>query len=101
MKQIFLTSSAFINYIQADVDNAVKAARKAFELGSEWRTMDASARGRLLYKLADLIERDLDYLTVSPCLFKYNYIRSTKMFCIHDIKYHSNVVLIGSFNTKF
>jgi len=50
---------------QADVDNAVKAARKAFELGSTWRTMDASGRGRLLYKLADLIERDLTYLTVS------------------------------------
>jgi len=47
---------------QADVDNAVKAARKAFDLGSEWRTMDASGRGRLLYKLADLIERDLTYL---------------------------------------
>ena len=50
---------------QADVDNAVKAARKAFALGSEWRTMDASGRGRLLYKLADLIERDLTYLVVS------------------------------------
>uniref|UniRef100_A0A8D0DXS4 aldehyde dehydrogenase (NAD(+)) n=1 Tax=Salvator merianae TaxID=96440 RepID=A0A8D0DXS4_SALMN len=41
-----------------DVDKAVKAARKAFELGSRWRTMDASERGRLLNKLADLIERD-------------------------------------------
>ncbi|KFP37824.1 Retinal dehydrogenase 1, partial [Chlamydotis macqueenii] len=43
---------------KADVDLAVKAARKAFELGSPWRTMDASERGRLLYKLADLVERD-------------------------------------------
>lgn len=41
-----------------DVDKAVKAARQAFELGSRWRTMDASERGRLLNKLADLIERD-------------------------------------------
>ncbi|NWT49134.1 AL1A1 dehydrogenase, partial [Chroicocephalus maculipennis] len=41
-----------------DVDKAVKAARKAFELGSPWRTMDASERGRLLNKLADLVERD-------------------------------------------
>jgi len=48
---------------KADVDNAVKAARAAFELGSEWRTMDASSRGRLLYKLADLIERDQAYLS--------------------------------------
>ncbi|XP_069332491.1 aldehyde dehydrogenase 1A1-like isoform X1 [Eulemur rufifrons] len=41
-----------------DVDKAVKAARQAFQIGSPWRTMDASARGRLLFKLADLIERD-------------------------------------------
>ncbi|XP_023578728.1 retinal dehydrogenase 1-like isoform X1 [Octodon degus] len=43
---------------KADVDKAVKAAREAFAIGSPWRTMDASERGRLLYKLADLIERD-------------------------------------------
>ncbi|UYV78750.1 hypothetical protein LAZ67_16002648 [Cordylochernes scorpioides] len=30
--------------------------------GSPWRTMDASARGRILSKLADLVERDADYL---------------------------------------
>ena len=38
------------------------AARKAFKYGSEWRQTDASARGALIYKLADLIERDADYL---------------------------------------
>ena len=47
-----------------DVDKAVEAARKAFELGSEWRSMDASARGALIYKFAQLIRRDLDYLAV-------------------------------------
>nr|XP_039262940.1 aldehyde dehydrogenase 9-like [Styela clava] len=47
---------------KADVDKAVAAARKAFKLGSEWRRMDASRRGSLLYKLADLIERDRQYL---------------------------------------
>jgi len=47
---------------KADVDKAVSAAREAFKLGSPWRTMDASARGHLLYKLADLIERDRQYL---------------------------------------
>ncbi|KAL9987674.1 hypothetical protein ACROYT_G002020 [Oculina patagonica] len=47
---------------KADVDKAVKAASEAFKLGSPWRTMDASQRGKLLYKVADLIERDLDYL---------------------------------------
>jgi len=47
---------------KADVDKAVKVAREAFKLGSPWRTMDASARGHLLYKLADLMERDRVYL---------------------------------------
>ncbi|XP_077811343.1 aldehyde dehydrogenase, mitochondrial isoform X9 [Macaca mulatta] len=45
-----------------DVDKAVKAARAAFQLGSPWRRMDASHRGRLLNRLADLIERDRTYL---------------------------------------
>jgi len=47
---------------KADVDKAVKAASDAFSLGSPWRTMDASVRGELLNKLADLIERDATYL---------------------------------------
>ena len=44
------------------MDAAVAAARAAFKLGSPWRTMDASQRGRLINKLADLIERDSRYL---------------------------------------
>ncbi|CAH1271949.1 ALDH1A2 [Branchiostoma lanceolatum] len=47
---------------KADVDKAVAAARAAFQLGSPWRNMDASQRGRLLLKLAELIERDAAYL---------------------------------------
>jgi len=39
-----------------DVDRAVKAARHAFEKGP-WRRMAAAERGRLLNKLADLIEK--------------------------------------------
>lgn len=46
---------------KADVNKAVAAAKEAFKLGSSWRTMDASERGKLLFKLADLIERDRDY----------------------------------------
>ncbi len=38
-----------------DVDRAVKAARKAFE-GDAWAYMSASQRGRLIWKLADLLE---------------------------------------------
>ena len=38
-----------------DIDAAVKAARKAFESG-RWPRMTPSERGRLIWKLADLIE---------------------------------------------
>ncbi|CAH8654605.1 unnamed protein product [Dicrocoelium dendriticum] len=47
---------------KVDIDEAVKAAKEAFSLGSEWRRMNASYRGRLLNRLADLIERDRVYL---------------------------------------
>lgn len=47
---------------KADIDRAVAAANEAFRLNSPWRRMDASERGRLLYKLADLIERDIQYI---------------------------------------
>ncbi len=40
-----------------DVDKAVKAARRALESGP-WTTMDAADRGRLMFKLADLIEKE-------------------------------------------
>ncbi|CAG2105416.1 unnamed protein product [Medioppia subpectinata] len=56
--ELSIKSLIIDDYPKADVDKAVKAAQKAFELGSEWRTMDASQRGRLINKLADLIERD-------------------------------------------
>jgi aldehyde dehydrogenase (NAD+) len=46
---------------KADVDLAVKAARKAFEEGP-WPRMSAAERGRLLNKLADLIEDKKDEL---------------------------------------
>src|SRR5438874_8025390 len=46
---------------KADIDLAVKAARKAFEHGP-WSKMDASERGRLLHKLADLLESNKEEL---------------------------------------
>uniref|UniRef100_A0A8W8HNA3 Aldehyde dehydrogenase domain-containing protein n=1 Tax=Magallana gigas TaxID=29159 RepID=A0A8W8HNA3_MAGGI len=45
-----------------DIDKAVAAAKEAFKLGSPWRRMDASQRGRLLYKLGDLMERDAEII---------------------------------------
>jgi acyl-CoA reductase-like NAD-dependent aldehyde dehydrogenase len=46
-----------------DVDHAVSAARKAFEDRSgPWRKMSASERGRLIWRLADLVEKNIDEL---------------------------------------
>jgi len=42
-----------------DIDRAVKSARRAFESGS-WPAMSASDRGRLIWKLGDLIEEHLE-----------------------------------------
>jgi aldehyde dehydrogenase (NAD+) len=44
----------------ADVDKAVIVARAAFE--GPWRKLRASERGRLLHRLADLIEKNADEL---------------------------------------
>lgn len=72
--QIFLNTDVFwvaygiqllhisSSFSKADIDKAVAAAKKAFSRYSEWRTMDASQRGLLLLKLADLIESQARYL---------------------------------------
>ncbi len=52
---------------KADIDQAVKAARKAFEEGP-WPKMNASERGRLLHKLADLIEKHHEELAALETL---------------------------------
>lgn len=50
-----------------DIDLAVKAARTAFENPS-WSGMTAMDRTKLLFRLADLIERDAENLAVLECL---------------------------------
>ena len=45
---------------KADADRAVEAADKAFN--GPWSTLTATARGLLMFRLADLIERDADRL---------------------------------------
>ncbi len=42
-----------------DIEQAVKAARRAFDQGP-WRRMTASERGRLIWKLADLLEEHVE-----------------------------------------
>ncbi|MEP6784156.1 MAG: aldehyde dehydrogenase family protein [Sphingomonadales bacterium] len=51
----------------ADVDLAVKAARKAL-IDPSWRDMSAVDRSKLLNRLADLIERDAAELAVLECM---------------------------------
>ncbi|KAL3444164.1 Aldehyde/histidinol dehydrogenase [Aspergillus insuetus] len=53
------TIAAVHEATEEDVDVAVTAARAAF---STWRKVPASSRSRLLYKLADLMERDRQML---------------------------------------
>ncbi len=52
---------------KADIDRAVQAARKAFESGP-WPKMNASERGRLLHRLADLIEQNKEELAALESL---------------------------------
>lgn len=44
-----------------DIDRAVKAARKAFEEGP-WRKLTPSERGRMMWKLGDLVDKHLEEL---------------------------------------
>ncbi|XP_069332494.1 aldehyde dehydrogenase 1A1-like isoform X1 [Eulemur rufifrons] len=76
-----------------DVDKAVKAARQAFQIGSPWRTMDASERGRLLFKLADLIERDRLLLATmeamdSGKIFSNAYLMDVTV-CVKALQYYA------------
>ena len=60
-----------------DVDIAVKAATHAFYEGA-WPKMDARDRGRCLYKLADLIEKNIDDLAALESLDNGKPIRESR-----------------------
>jgi aldehyde dehydrogenase (NAD+) len=53
---------------EADVNLAVKAAKKAFDRNAPWRRMSAADRGRLLNRLADLVEKHADELALLESL---------------------------------
>lgn len=61
---------------QADVDRAVKAARTAFEEGP-WSRINARERGRLLYKLTQLVADHADELALIDTLDNGKPIRET------------------------
>ena len=52
----------------ADVNLAVKAARAAFHSKAPWRRMSAAERGKLLNRLADLMEKHADELATLESL---------------------------------
>ena len=52
---------------KADIDAAVKAARKAFESGP-WSKMTATQRGKLVWKLGDLIEANAEQFAMLETL---------------------------------
>ncbi len=60
-----------------DVDRAVQSARKAFEQGA-WQKMDARDRGKLLYRLADLVEENLEELAALETLDNGKPIRDSR-----------------------
>jgi phenylacetaldehyde dehydrogenase len=51
-----------------DINKAVKAARKAFADDSPWRRMNASDRGRMIWKISELIEENADELAMLESL---------------------------------
>ena len=52
---------------KTDVDKAVRAARKAFDTGP-WRKMNARDRGRLIHRLADLMDENKEELAALETL---------------------------------
>ena len=51
-----------------DIDRAVRAARKAFAYDSPWRRMSPSARGKLIWRIGDLIEQHVEELAMLESL---------------------------------
>lgn len=60
-----------------DIDLAVEAARKAFDEGT-WSKMSAAERGRIMYKLADLMEENREELAQLETLDNGKPIRETR-----------------------
>jgi aldehyde dehydrogenase (NAD+) len=74
-----------------DVDLAVKAARKALESGP-WAKMDAADRGRCLYKLSDLVERNAPELAALESLNSGKTITDSKgdmQGVVNTLRYHA------------
>jgi phenylacetaldehyde dehydrogenase len=53
---------------EEDVERAVRAARTAFSYGSPWRKMTPSERGRVIWRIGDLIEEHADEFAMLEAL---------------------------------
>ena len=51
-----------------DINRAVRAARRAFDYEGPWRRMSPSARGKLIWRIGDLIEEHADVLAALESL---------------------------------
>ncbi|HEX8453291.1 MAG TPA: betaine-aldehyde dehydrogenase [Longimicrobium sp.] len=68
---------------EADVDRAVRAAREAFENGP-WPGMDARARGRILYAIADGLEARADELARMEAMDNGKPLREARMIDVKE-----------------
>jgi aldehyde dehydrogenase (NAD+) len=77
---------------KADVDKAVKAARAAFDHGP-WSKMGGADRARLMFKLADILEKNFEELTaieVTDNGKPYNeYSKADMPMVIQHIRYYA------------
>jgi aldehyde dehydrogenase (NAD+) len=67
-----------------DVDRAVRAARAALEPGSDWERMSARDRGKILIRVAQLIEERADELARLETMDNGKPLREARMFDIAD-----------------
>lgn len=69
-----------------DINRAVAAARAAFEKGP-WRDLTPSERGRVIWKLADLLEKHLEEFAQLECLNQGKPLAITRML---DVPYSAD-----------
>ena len=75
----------------ADVDKAVKAARRAFDEGP-WRREEPRTRSRLLNRIADLLEKHSDELSALETMDNGKPLFFSKMdvgFCVDVFRYYA------------
>jgi 4-(gamma-glutamylamino)butanal dehydrogenase len=80
---------------EADADAAVASARRAFE-DKRWRNLHYRDKKRIMFKLADLMERDLEALALMESLDSGKPIRDTTSFdvpsAIRSLRYYAEAL---------